>query len=81
MKWAITIAVGALIIGTLFFQAYVTVGWHYFNMPFPHLVGPMFHLDGEGAEDAVYAEIWLEFIAVTALALIGARFALGRLSN
>jgi hypothetical protein len=81
MEQTIPIAIGALVIGTLLFRAYMTLGWPYVDVPYPDVIAPAFDLDGEHAEDAIYAEVWLEFITVTALALIGARFVLGRLSN
>jgi hypothetical protein len=81
MKWVATIAVGALIVGTILMRVYMTVGWHHFNMPYPHILGPMFHLDAESGEDAVYFELWLEFVAISAIGLTGALLVWKRLFN
>jgi hypothetical protein len=80
-KWRAVILCGALISGTLMWRAYMVIGWHYFDMPYPRVIGPIFHLDGEAAQDAIYGEIWLEFIAASAIALIGARLLWRRISN
>jgi len=81
MKWAAIILVSAIVIGTLLFVAYMRIGWPYFDMPYPHAIGPMFHLDGESAEDAILIEVWLEFIVLAAIVLSGARFLWRRGSN
>jgi hypothetical protein len=81
VKWITTIAVVALVVGTILMRGYMTVGWHHFDMPYPHIIGPMFHLDGESGEDAVYFELWLEFVAISAIGLAGARFVWKRLFN
>jgi hypothetical protein len=62
-------------------RAYTVIGWHYFDMPYPNVIASILHLDGESAEDAIYSEVWLEFIAAAAIVLIGARVLWRRISN
>jgi hypothetical protein len=80
-KWPVIITCGALILGTLTWRAYLTFGWHYFDMPYPNVIASIFHADGESAEDAVYIEVWLESVAAAAIVLIGARLLWRRISN
>jgi hypothetical protein len=62
-------------------RAYMLIGWHYFDMPYPHAIASIFQLDGELAEDAIDGEVWLEFVGAVAILLIGARFLWRRISN
>lgn len=80
-KRSIIISCGAMILGTIIWRAYLVIGWHYFDMPYPHVIAPIFRLDGEVAQDAIYGEIWLEFVAAAAIVLIGARVLWRRISN
>jgi hypothetical protein len=50
MKWTALIAIGSLVLGTLLMRGYMTVWWHYFDMPYPDVIAPAFHLDGEAAK-------------------------------
>jgi hypothetical protein len=80
-RWSVTIALGALILGTLMWRAYLVVGWHYFDMPYTSAIVSIFRFDGEAAEDAIYFEAWLEYTTVAAIFLTGARLLWRRISN
>jgi hypothetical protein len=80
-KWSVTIGLGALILGTLMWTAYLVVGLHYFDIPHINIIVSIFHFDGEAAENAIYFETWLEYVAAAAILLTGARLLWRRVSN
>ena len=64
------IVLAAFVSACLALRAYNTFGWHYFEMPYPDWIAPVFHLGGEAHDDAVEIEVLIEFF-VGFLALIG----------
>lgn len=66
---------------TILMRIYMTWGWHYFDMPSPHILAPLLHLDGEEAENADYGEVWLEFLGVFLTALAGFHLRWSKNSN
>ncbi|MBU6464046.1 MAG: hypothetical protein KGK01_12505 [Bradyrhizobium sp.] len=80
-KWSVAIGLEALILGMLMWTAYLVVGWHHFEMPHTNIIVSIFHFDGEAAEDAIYFEAWLEYVAAAAILLTGAHLLFRRISN
>ena len=52
-----------------------------FDMPHINIIVSIFHFDGEAAENAIYFETWLEYVAAAAILLTGARLLWRRISN
>lgn len=81
VKTAIYLAVAAFIVACLLMRCYTSVGWHYFDMPYPNLIAPIFHFVGGSRNDAVETEWWLEFFAGALAGLMGLRLLIRRNSN
>ena len=61
----------ALILGLLIFRWYGQTGYLLYEWPFPRIMAPLLHLDGESAEDADIFETLAWCIASVAAVLFG----------
>jgi hypothetical protein len=71
MKVKLALAFAALVIGTLIFRWYGKTGYLHYEWPFPRIIAPAFHLDGESAEDADLLETHFWCVASSAAVLFG----------
>ena len=71
MKVNLILAFIALVLGTLIFRWYGQTGYLHYEWPFPRIVGPLFHLDGESGGDADLFETHFWCIASVAIILFG----------
>lgn len=72
MKRVLILMLISLIAAILLNRTYNTVGWHYFEMPYPDLIARIFRLGGEAHYNAVEFEVFLECFVGALFLVFGA---------
>ena len=72
MKRALAKIAVAFVAACLLNRAYNDAGWHYFDMPFPDIIAPIFGWWADAHYDAVEIEWLIEFFLVGLAVVFGA---------
>ena len=81
MKIKLGLTFTALMLSLLIFRWYGQTGYLHYEWPFPRIVTPLLHLDGESAEDADLSETLAWLVASTAMVLFGVAWISKRILN
>jgi len=81
VKAKLGLAFLSIAFGILIFRWYCETGYQQYPWPFPFIIGPLFRLDGESAEDEALLDTLIFFIVATSVILFGGDWLIRRVRS